>query len=119
MYGDIKLCVSAYDGNGLLLCSQPYNEYQYGTRSKEIIRYYRGNELINILVDELGKISYEDNKLVLKQVLSEDVQQTAFRLLGNIAEAVLVRRCKESPELNRKLFMLARRKKAWISTAQE
>ena len=118
MYGDIKLCVSAYDGNGLLLCSQPYNEYQYGTRSKEIIRYYRGNELINILVDELGKISYEDNKLVLKQVLSEDVQQTAFRLLGNIAEAVLVRRCKESPELNRKLFMLARRKKARISTAQ-
>lgn len=118
MYGDIKLCVSVYDGNGLLLCSQPYNEYQYGTRSKEIIRYYRGNELINILVDELRKISYEDNKLVLKHVLSEDVQQTAFRLLGNIAEAVLVRRCKESPELNRKLFMLARRKKAWISTAQ-
>lgn len=112
------LIVGVVDGEGRLLCSQPYNEYQYGIRSRNILLYQRGNELIEILVNELGKISYEDNKWILKQVLSEDLWETASRLLGNIAEAVLVRRCKENPELNWKLFMLARRKKAWMSTAQ-
>lgn len=113
-----KLPVCVDDGNGNILESQPYNEYQYGLRSQYMISYYRGGDLINILVNELGKISFDGNKLILKQVLSEDLGETASRLLGNIAEAVLVRRCKEDPELNWKLFMLARRKKAWGATAQ-
>ncbi|WP_233120193.1 hypothetical protein [Tissierella creatinophila] len=39
-------------------------------------------------------------------------------LPGKIAEAVLVRRCQEDEQLNRRLFQLSRRKNAWKSTAR-
>lgn len=32
-----SLIVGLVDGNGNLISSQPYNEFQYGRRSKEII----------------------------------------------------------------------------------
>ena len=113
-----NLIVGLVDGNGNLMFSQPYDEYQYGRRSREILIHTRGNRLVEILQDELGNISYRDNRLVLKQVLSANVNVSAMTLLGKIAEAVLVRRCNENPELNRQLFILARRKGAWTSTAR-
>ncbi len=113
-----ELIIGLIDGNGNLLISQPYEEYQYGRRSREILIRTRGNRLVEILQDDLGNISYRDNRLVLKQVLSANVNVSAMTLLGKIAEAVLVRRCNQNPELNRQLFMLARRKGAWGSTAR-
>ena len=112
-----ELIVGLVDGNGNLLVSQPYEEYQYGRRSREILVRTRGNRLVEILQDDLGNISYNANRLVLKQVLNANVNVSAMTLLGKIAEAVLVRRCNQSPDLNRRLFMLARRKGAWTSTA--
>lgn len=113
-----NLIVGLVDGNGNLLSSQPYNEFQYGRRSTDILIPVRGGRLIQILQDDIGNISYEDNRFVLKQIFVSNVNVTAMTLLGKIAEAVLVRRCQEDEQLNRQLFQLSRRKNAWGTTAR-
>lgn len=112
------LIVGLVDGNGNLLFSQPYMDYQCGQRSREIIVPVRGGRLVEILQDDLGNISYENNVLVLKHIFVSNVNVTAMSLLGKIAEAVLVRRCQEDELLNKQLFQLARRKRAIIRTSQ-
>lgn len=113
-----SLIVGLVDGNGTLITSQPYNDFQYGNRSTDIIIRVRGNALLRILQDEIGNISYEDNRLILKQIFVSNVHTTAAILLGKIAEAVLVRRCHENEQLNRMLFQLSRRKNAWTATTR-
>lgn len=77
-----ELIIGLIDGNGNLLISQPYEEYQYGRRSREILIRTRGNRLVEILQDDLGNISYRDNRLVLKQVLSANVNVSAMEASG-------------------------------------
>lgn len=113
-----SLIVGLVDGEGNLISSQPYNEFQYGRRSRDILIPIRGGRLIQILQDEIGNISYESNRFVLKQIFVSNANVTAMMLLGKIAEAVLVRRCQENEQLNRKLFQLSRRKNARITTAR-
>lgn len=113
-----SLIVGLVDGEGNLIFSQPYNEFQYGRRSRDILIPIRGGQLIQILQDEIGNISYESNRLVLKQIFVSNANVTAMTLLGKIAEAVLVRRCQENEQLNRQLFQLSRRKNARITTAR-
>ncbi|QAT63034.1 3-deoxy-7-phosphoheptulonate synthase [Acidilutibacter cellobiosedens] len=113
-----SLIVGLVDGNGNLISSQPYNEFQYGRRSTDILIPVRGGGLIQILQDDIGNISYQNNRLVLKQIFVSNVNITAMTLLGKIAEAVLVRRCQEDEHLNRQLFQLSRRKNAWGVTAR-
>ena len=113
-----SLIVGLVDGEGNLISSQPYNEFQYGRRSRDILIPIRGGRLIQILQDEIGNISYENNRLVLKQIFVSNANVTAMTLLGKIAEAVLVRRCQENEQLNRQLFQLSRRKNARITTAR-
>lgn len=111
-----NLIVGLVDGNGNLLSSQPYDEYQYGQRSTEILIPVRGRRLLSILQDDLGNIYYEDNRLVLKHILTLDINVSAMTLLGKIAEAVLVRRCIEDDRVNKNLFQIARRKTAHAQT---
>lgn len=113
-----SLIVGLVDGEGNLISSQPYNEFQYGRRSRDILIPIRGGRLIQILQDEIGNISYENNRLVLKQIFVSNANVTAMTLLGKIAEAVLVRRCQENEQLNRQLFQLSRHKNARITTAR-
>lgn len=111
-----ELIVGLVDGDGNLISSQSYDEYQYGKRSSEIIIPVRGRQLLTILQDDLGKIHYEDNRLVLKHILTPDINVSAMTLLGKIAEAVLVHRCNEDDMVNKNLFQIARRKNAYAST---
>ena len=113
-----SLIVGLVDGEGNLISSQPYNEFQYGRRSRDILIPIRGGRLIQILQDEIGNILYESNRFVLKQIFVSNANVTAMTLLGKIAEAVLVRRCQENEQLNRQLFQLSRRKNARITTAR-
>jgi hypothetical protein len=113
-----SLIVGLVDGNGNLISSQPYNEFQYERRSTDILIPVRGGRLIQILQDEIGNISYEHNRLVLKHIFVSNVNVTAMTLLGKIAEAVLVRRCEENEQVNRQLFQLSRRKMARKATAR-
>ena len=113
-----SLIVGLVDGNDNLISSQPYNEFQYGRRSTDILIPIRGNRLIQILQDEVRNISYKDYRLVFNHIFDSNVNITAMTLLGKIAEAVLVRRCQEDEQLNKQLFQLSRRKNAWGITAR-
>lgn len=113
-----QLIISAVDGNGQIIASQPYAEFIYGKKNLEILNYYTGQKLFDILHDDLGKIRFEDNKFVLKSIYLMSPLQTTMNLLGKIAEAVIVRRCVENEDINKKWLSVARRKKAKAKTAE-
>ena len=107
----IELIVGLANGNGKLLISQPLNEFLNGRKSIPILNIYTGRKLFDILVDDLGVIRYVDNKLALTTIFQLDTYNTAMRLLGKVAEAVIVRRCNEDKEINREWFSIKKKKK--------
>lgn len=113
----MELIVAVEDGDGKILFKQPYGEYVQGNRDIEITSRKSGRKLFDILVDELGYIKYEENELVFKYVIESNINQSVMRLLGKIAEAIIVRDCREFEEVNKKWFSIARRKKAKRNTA--
>lgn len=114
-----NLVVAILDGNGNIMCSQPLDEFQNGNRNIEILNYYTGRKLFDILVDEVGAIKYEDNRIALKFILESNLYSSSMKLLGKVAEAVLVRECKVSSELNKVCLSKARRKLAKQSTVEK
>ncbi len=117
--GDYMLAVVVADpGDGHIYAAQPLYDFIYGRKSIEILNLYTGQKLFDILCDDLGIIHFEENHFALKYIITENIQASAMRLLGKIAEAVIVRRCHEDAEINRKWFSLARRKKAQNGTAE-
>lgn len=117
MVVNMGLIVAIEDGDGKILFKQPYSEYAQGNRDIEITSYTSGRKLFDILVDELGYIRYEDNRFAFKYVIESNINRSVMRLLGKIAEAIIVRDCREFEEVNKKWFSIARRKRAKRSTA--
>ena len=117
MTANMGLIVAVEDGDGKILFKQPYSEYVQGNRDIEITSYTSGRKLFDILVDELGYIRYEENRLAFKYVIESNINRSVMRLLGKIAEAIIVRDCREFEEVNKKWFSIARRKRAKRSTA--
>lgn len=110
------LVVGFVDANGNIDVGsvQPLNEWNNGSRSRELVRRGYGSELLEILTDELGVISYntDTQKLISKLVVVEDIQYAETRtmqLLGKIAEALIVRECRHSFYANRRWASKARR----------
>ena len=65
--------------------------------------------LLPILVDETRSIRFEENMAVFSEVIMTKPSVGAMRLLGKVAEAVLVRRCAEDSEINRVWLSVARK----------
>jgi hypothetical protein len=63
-----------------------------------------GGTLLDVLIEE----SYISQDLILKQILTGDPRADATRLIGSIAESLVVNLCNSSPEVNRTLGMYAR-----------
>ena len=114
---NMGLIVAIEDGDGRILSKQPYKEYVQGNRNIEITSYTSGRKLFDILVDELGYIRYEENRFAFRYIIESDINRSAMRLLGKIAEAIIVRDCREDEDINKKWFSIARRKRAKRSTA--
>lgn len=113
----IVLC----DGEGKIIASQPYSEYQYGDRDWKLAFHTHGKKLGEILIGETGTIRFDDekNKWIFAQVLTSDPEVSAMRLLGKIAEAVIVRECRDNPEVNFLFFKKARRSEVKKKTANK
>jgi len=77
-------------------------DYQYGWRSRKIIVPVRDGQLVMILQNNIGNISYDNNRFVLKQIFISNVNVTTMTLLEKIVEDVLVRKYQENDELNRR-----------------
>lgn len=114
-----ELIIGIKDSNGQLISSQPFNEFMYGEKDLNILKLFKGKNLFNILFDDLGVIQYEDNKLTLKYILETNLYASSMKLLGKVAEAVIVRRCNENIEINKKWLSCARKKKANKTTAEK
>jgi len=112
-----ELIIAVTNGQGKIIASQPYLDFLSGKRNIEILNYYTGSKLFDILYDDLGLVKYEENKLAMKIIYQMNPMQTTMSLLGKIAEAVIVRRCNEDEEINRRWLSVARRKKAKNKTA--
>lgn len=63
-----------------------------------------GGTLLDVLIEE----AYISQDLVLKQILTSDPRADATRLIGSIAESLVVNLCNSSPEVNRTLGTYAR-----------
>ena len=112
--------IEVKDGDGEIICSQPYNEFMYGTKNIEIQKVLYGRELYDLLVDGLNVIRYNENgKLILGVILQSDINRTAMQLLGRIAEAIIVRNCNHNAGVNWKYFSIARKKQAKMKTADK
>lgn len=112
-----ELKVALFDGNGEVLVSQSYLDYERGHRELKIILPVYGRKLGEILVDETGSIRFEDNKWKLAEIITLDPNIAAMNLLGKIAEAVIVRECAENIETNKEFFQRARRMGTQTRTA--
>lgn len=85
---------------------------------KEYINLYIGNNLLGILTNDLGVIRLENNEIVLKTILDiTHPLKTAMTLLGRIAEALIVKHCRESEMTNRKWLSRARTKRVFRATS--
>ncbi len=115
---NIDIVVS--DGNGEIICSQPFDEFTYGTKDIEIQKIMYGRQLFDLLIDELNVIRYDENgELILGVILQSDFNRTAMQLLGRIAEAIIVRNCNRDCVVNQKYFSIARKKRAKKKTANK
>lgn len=119
LYGknNLQLALMCFDGEARLLGVQPFSDFLRGPRELIILQTYYGPELFRILVEDTGFVRYEDNKFALKTVLEIDTNRTVMRMMGKIAEAVIVRRCHENAESNLVWLRIASRKRVKSTTA--
>ncbi|MBQ8940699.1 MAG: hypothetical protein IJ062_02605 [Firmicutes bacterium] len=70
-------------------------------------------QLADILLEETGTIRFDGNDAVLSEIIDgKNSRNTAMKILGKVAEAVIVRNCFNNPEINKKWLDKARRGKS-------
>ena len=121
IYGknNLRMAIVCFDGEAKIIGSQPLTDFLRGNRDLTILQGYYGPELFRILVEDTGFVRYEDNKFALKTILEIDTMRTVMRMMGKIAEAVIVRRCKDNEEVNLKWLRIASGKQVRMDTAKQ
>lgn len=120
LMNEYSVSIDVKNGDGKVIYSQPYDEFVYGTKNIEIQKVLYGRKLYDLLADDLGVITYNENKeLILGVILNNDINRTAMQLLGRIAEAIVVRNCNRSNLVNLNYFSIARGKRAKMKTASK
>ena len=67
-------------------------------------------QLADILVDETGTIRFDENGAALSEIIDgKNPRNTAMKILGKVAEAVVVRNCVNNPVINKRWLDKARR----------
>jgi hypothetical protein len=97
----VHIVVIGNDGN--IYESQKYSEY-LAMPSHNIQSVAYGNSLLDILTQE----AYLTENLGLRQILTNNPYADATRLIGNLAEALVVKYCNKNLEINRTLARYAR-----------
>ncbi|WP_052126196.1 hypothetical protein [Ureibacillus massiliensis] len=109
---ELVVAIKNNDGTINPQYTQTYSEWIKGNRKMEIVKFLYAENLLKILMDDLGYIQLNEQGILnLKYILEQNPFKTAIRLLGNIAEAIIVNRCNNSKEINRKWATIARKGK--------
>lgn len=98
-----KLIIDVVDGDAHI------GDQLYIPNKRTTIWLNPAGRLLPILVEETGSIRFEDNSAVFAEVLQSNPKIGAMRLLGKVAEAVIVRNCTDDAQMNR----------AWLSKARK
>lgn len=98
-----KLFINVADGDANI------GDQLYSPRKRATIWLNPAGRLLPILVEETGSIRFEENQAVFAEIIQSNPQIGAMRLLGKVAEAVLVRNCTDDLELNRMWLSKARK----------
>ncbi|MCP1644856.1 hypothetical protein J2T41_004495 [Pseudomonas citronellolis] len=109
-----RLVVAALDVHGNIDSStiQFKSEWDNGLRSLDLVVATSGADLLQLLTYELGLVSVNEQGLLQHHIVfTPDVHVTVMRVLGRIAEALIVRECNRNPTANRRWAMYARRGK--------
>jgi hypothetical protein len=93
---------------------QPLKNFLYEDPSIDIIRPLVGSELLDLLQYDLGIVTVDNEKLKLQYVKpgqrkDVNVNTESMKLLGRLAEALIVRRCNKDIKKNRVWASYARR----------
>ncbi|MEX3954152.1 hypothetical protein AB4Y40_41600 [Paraburkholderia sp. EG287B] len=107
-----QLVVAYKSGDGTIDTSsvQPLSEWNRGPRNLDLVTQAHGYALLNILTYELGMVDVDPEGLLRHKIVATlDPHVATMRVLGKIAEAVVVQECNESILANRKWGMVARR----------
>jgi hypothetical protein len=114
-----KLIIAIQNDDGFIPphCIQGYSEWVNGERNIEILKIHRGRNLFDILAQDLGYIQLNENGILhLRHIIALNPRLTAMKLMGNIAEAIIVRRCNNDSLTNRKWAMYARKGNRVVNT---
>ncbi|ULJ67714.1 hypothetical protein [Wielerella bovis] len=102
---------------------QNYGKFLYAPNTKVVVAHVNhkslqldeanialyGYSLIDILLSESEiKFNPENNQIILSRLFTSNPHNDATRLIGNIAEVLVTKFCKQYPEVNRILGMYAR-----------
>ena len=85
------LVIAVQNNNGILVPIQGLDQFLYGDRDLRILCYLHGRALFDILYDDHGLIRYDENKLVLSQIIELNTNRTVMSIMGKVGESVLVR----------------------------
>jgi hypothetical protein len=108
----VELVVAVRDHNGVIHSStaQSLADWNQGRRSVELVNKAHGYHLLEILTHELSLIDVDDAGLLRHHIVyTRDPHISVMRVLGKIAEALIVKECNDSVLANRQWGMCARR----------
>lgn len=97
---DSPLVIAVQNNNGILVPIQRLDQFLYGDRDLQILCLLHGRALFDILYDDHGLIRYDENKLVLSQIIELNTKRTVMSIMGKVGESVIVRRCTQYANLN-------------------
>lgn len=100
-----KLAIDVADGDATI------GDQLYASDGISTIWASPAGRLLPILVDETGSIRFDENKATFAEILLTNPNIGAMRLLGKVAEAVLVRNCAYNRNLNRRWLSKAKRER--------
>lgn len=101
-----------YDGSIDISNTQPLNDWNSGLRNSSLVANAHGYDLMTILSEELGLVDVNDDGFLYAKIfITPDPHVSVMRLLGKIAESMVVSECNESVMANRQWGMCARKGK--------
>lgn len=109
-----QLVVATMNSDGSINTSsmQPLNHWNNYHRDSELVAHAHGYDLMNILANELSLVDVNDDGFLQSKILiTPDPNVSVMRLLGKVAEAVVVKKCNEDIQANRVWGMYARKGK--------
>jgi len=114
IYQQPQLVVATMSSDGSINTSsiQPLNQWNNSHRNSELVSHAHGYDLMNILSNELSLVDVTDEGFLQSRIfITPDPNVSVMRLLGKVAEAVVVKKCNEDVQANRRWGMYARKGK--------